>query len=286
MMATAFMGYVLPWGQMSYWAAQVITGFFTAFPLIGDGLKEWLLGGFAPGNATLNRFFSLHFLLPFVILGVVILHVWALHIPGSSNPTGVEVKTAGDTVPFHPYYTAKDGWTVALFMVIYGIFVFYMPNVLGHPDNYIPANPMQTPAHIVPEWYFWPFYAILRSFTQDLLFIPGKLMGVLAMFAAILVWFIMPWLDKSPVRSASFRPLYRKFFWALVIDVIVLGYCGVQAAEQPYILIAQLATIYYFAHFFIIVPLVSSIERPDPLPFSITEAVLGNDGQAVLTAKS
>ena len=286
MMATAFMGYVLPWGQMSYWAAQVITGFFTAFPLIGDGLKEWLLGGFAPGNATLNRFFSLHFLLPFVILGVVILHVWALHIPGSSNPTGVEVKTAGDTVPFHPYYTAKDGWTVALFMVIYGIFVFYMPNVLGHPDNYIPANPMQTPAHIVPEWYFWPFYAILRSFTQDLLFIPGKLMGVLAMFAAILVWFIMPWLDKSPVRSASFRPLYRKFFWALVIDVIVLGYCGVQAAEQPYILIAQLATIYYFAHFFIIVPLVSSIERPDPLPFSITEAVLGNDEQAVLTAKS
>ena len=286
MMATAFMGYVLPWGQMSYWAAQVITGFFTAFPIIGDGLKEWLLGGFAPGNATLNRFFSLHFLLPFVILGVVILHVWALHIPGSSNPTGVEVKTAGDTVPFHPYYTAKDGWTVALFMVIYGIFVFYMPNVLGHPDNYIPANPMQTPAHIVPEWYFWPFYAILRSFTQDLLFIPGKLMGVLAMFAAILVWFIMPWLDKSPVRSASFRPLYRKFFWVLVADVLLLGYCGVQAAEQPYILIAQLATIYYFAHFFIIVPLVSSIERPDPLPFSITEAVLGDDGQAVLTAKS
>ena len=286
MMATAFMGYVLPWGQMSYWAAQVITGFFTAFPIIGDGLKEWLLGGFAPDNATLNRFFSLHFLLPFVILGVVILHVWALHIPGSSNPTGVEVKAASDTVPFHPYYTAKDGWTVALFMVIYGIFVFYMPNALGHPDNYIPANPMQTPAHIVPEWYFWPFYAILRSFTQDLLFIPGKLMGVLAMFAAILVWFIMPWLDKSPVRSASYRPLYRKFFWALVADVLLLGYCGVQSAEQPYILISQLATIYYFAHFFIIVPLVSSIERPKPLPFSITEAVLGDDQQAVLTAKS
>ena len=285
MMATAFMGYVLPWGQMSYWAAQVITGFFTAFPLIGDGLKEWLLGGFAPDNATLNRFFSLHFLLPFVILGVVILHIWSLHIPGSSNPTGVEVKTKADTVPFHPYYTAKDGWTVGVFMVIYGLFVFYMPNAMGHPDNYIPANPMQTPAHIVPEWYFWPFYAILRSFTQDLLFIPGKLMGVLAMFAAILVWFFMPWLDKSPVRSAKFRPLYRKFFWALVIDVLVLGYCGVSPPEQPYILLAQLATIYYFAHFFIIVPIVSSIERPEPLPFSITDAVLGHDGQAAPAAK-
>ena len=285
MMATAFMGYVLPWGQMSYWAAQVITGFFTAFPLIGDGLKEWLLGGFAPDNATLNRFFSLHFLLPFVILGVVILHIWSLHIPGSSNPTGVEVKTKADTVPFHPYYTAKDGWTVGLFMVIYGLFVFYMPNSMGHPDNYIPANPMQTPAHIVPEWYFWPFYAILRSFTQPLLFIPGKLMGVLAMFASILVWFFMPWLDKSPVRSAKFRPLYRKFFWALVLDVLVLGYCGVSPPEQPYILLAQLATIYYFAHFFIIVPIVSSIERPEPLPFSITEAVLGHDGQAALAAK-
>ena len=216
---------------------------------------------------------------------MVILHIWSLHIPGSSNPTGVEVKGKSDTVPFHPYYTAKDGWTVGLFMVIYGLFVFYMPNTLGHPDNYIPANPMQTPAHIVPEWYFWPFYAILRSFTQPLLFIPGKLMGVLAMFAAILVWFIMPWLDRSPVRSAKFRPLYRKFFWALVIDVLVLGYCGVQAPEQPFILLAQIATIYYFAHFFIIVPLVSSIERPEPLPFSITEAVLGHDGQAALAAK-
>ena len=188
-------------------------------------------------------------------------------------------------MPFHPYYTAKDGWTVGLFMVIFGLFVFYIPNSMGHPDNYIPANPMVTPAHIVPEWYFWPFYAILRSFTQPLLFIPGKLMGVLAMFAAILVWFIMPWLDRSPVRSAKFRPLYRKFFWALVVDVLVLGYCGVSPPEQPYILLAQLATIYYFAHFFIIVPLVSSIERPEPLPFSITEAVLGHDGQAALAAK-
>jgi ubiquinol-cytochrome c reductase cytochrome b subunit len=284
MMATAFMGYVLPWGQMSFWGAQVITGLFGAIPLVGEPLQQWLLGGFSPDNATLTRFFSLHFLLPFVILGVVILHVWALHIPGSSNPTGVEVKDKSDTVPFYPYYVAKDGWTVGLFMVIYTAFVFFMPNALGHPDNYIPANPMQTPAHIVPEWYFWPFYAILRAFTQDFLFFPAKLLGVLAMFAAILVWFILPWLDKSPVRSATFRPLYRKFFWVLVADVVVLGYCGGAAAEEPFVMISQIASAYYFLHFFVIVPIVSSIERPDPLPFSITESVLGTDGQAKLGA--
>lgn len=285
MMATAFMGYVLPWGQMSYWAAQVITGLFGSIPLIGDPLKEWLLGGFAPGNATLNRFFSLHFLLPFVILGVVILHIWALHIPGSSNPTGVEVKSESDTVPFYPYYVGKDGWTIGLFMLIYSAFLFFMPNALGHPDNYIPANPMQTPAHIVPEWYFWPFYAILRSFTQNFLIFDAKLLGVLAMFAAILVWFFLPWLDRSPVRSATYRPLYRKFFWVLVIDVLILGYLGGAPAEQPYVLVSQLATIYYFLHFLVIVPIVSSIERPDPLPFSITESVLGSDGAAKLEAQ-
>lgn len=285
MMATAFMGYVLPWGQMSYWAAQVITGLFSAIPLIGDPLKEWLLGGFAPDNATLNRFFSLHFLLPFVILGVVILHVWSLHIPGSSNPTGVEVKSESDTVPFYPYFVAKDGWTIGVFMIVYGMFVFFMPNALGHPDNYIPANPMQTPAHIVPEWYFWPFYAILRSFTQNFLIFDAKLLGVMAMFAAILVWFFLPWLDKSPVRSATYRPLYRKFFWVLVIDVLILGYLGGAPAEQPYVLISQLATMYYFLHFLVIVPIVSSIERPDPLPFSITEAVLGHDRAAAPDAQ-
>ena len=286
MMATAFMGYVLPWGQMSFWGAQVITGLFSAIPLVGDPLREWLLGGFAPDNAALNRFFSLHFLLPFVILGVVILHIWALHINGSTNPTGVEVKTKSDTVPFYPYYTAKDGWTVGLFMLIYSAFVFFMPNALGHPDNYIPANPMQTPAHIVPEWYFWPFYAILRAFTVDFLIVPAKLMGVLAMFSAILVWFFLPWLDKSPVRSAKFRPLYRKFFWVLVLDVAVLAYCGGAPAEEPFVMISQIASLYYFLHFFVIVPIVSSIERPDPLPFSITESVLGHDGQAALGAKA
>jgi ubiquinol-cytochrome c reductase cytochrome b subunit len=285
MMATAFMGYVLPWGQMSYWAAQVITGLFGSIPLIGDPLKEWLLGGYAPGNATLNRFFSLHYLLPFVILGVIILHLWALHIPGSSNPTGVEVKSESDTVPFFPYFIAKDGWTIGLFMVIFSAFVFFMPNALGHPDNYIPANPMQTPAHIVPEWYFWPFYAILRAFTQNFLFFEAKLLGVLAMFASILVWFFLPWLDKSPVRSATYRPLYRKFFWVLVADVLLLGWLGGMPAEQPYVLLSQLGTIYYFLHFLVIVPLVSSFERPEPLPFSITESVLGHDGQAKLGGK-
>lgn len=285
MMATAFMGYVLPWGQMSFWGAQVITGLFGAIPLIGEPIQHWLLGGFAPDNAALNRFFSLHFLLPFVILGVVILHVWSLHIPGSSNPTGVEVKDKSDTVPFHPYYTAKDGWTVGLFMVLYSAVVFFAPNMLGHPDNYIPANPMQTPAHIVPEWYFWPFYAILRAFTQDFLFMPAKLMGVLAMFAAILVWFFLPWLDRSPVRSANYRPLYRKFFYALVVAMAVLFYCGGAPAEEPYVMLSQIAALYYFAHFLIIVPIVSSIERPDPLPYSITESVLG-PSTALGTAKA
>jgi len=287
MMATAFMGYVLPWGQMSYWGAQVITGLFGAIPLVGEPIQHWLLGGFAPDNATLNRFFSLHFLLPFVILGVVILHVWALHIPGSSNPTGVEVKSESDTLPFFPYFVAKDGWTIGLFLVILSAFVFFMPNALGHPDNYIPANPMQTPAHIVPEWYFWPFYAILRAFTVDLLFIPAKLMGVLAMFSAILVWFFLPWLDRSPVRSGTYRPVFKKFFWfGLIPTMAVLFYCGGAPAAEPYVMISQVATMYYFAHFLIILPIVSAIERPDPLPFSITEAVLGKDSAALLPPKA
>ena len=285
MMATAFMGYVLPWGQMSFWGAQVITGLFSAIPLVGDGLHTWLLGGFAPDNATLNRFYSLHFLLPFVILGVVILHIWALHIPGSSNPTGVEVKTESDTVPFHPYYTSKDGFGLGVFLILYCAVLFFGPNALGHPDNFIPANPMQTPAHIVPEWYFWPFYAILRAFTQNFFFIPAKLMGVLAMFSAILVWFFLPWLDKSPVRSGHFRPTFRKFYYLLVVDLLVLGYCGGKPAEEPYVMISQIAAAYYFLHFLVILPIVSLTETPDALPFSITEAVLGVDEAAALAAE-
>ncbi|MET0308031.1 MAG: cytochrome b/b6 [Sphingomonas sp.] len=277
-MATAFMGYVLPWGQMSFWGAQVITGFFSAIPVVGDWIRIWLLGGYAPDDAALNRFFSLHYLLPFVILGAVILHIWALHIPGSSNPTGVEVKGEQDTVPFHPYYTAKDGFGVGVFMIVFSILIFFLPDYLGHPDNYIPANPLSTPAHIVPEWYFWPFYAILRAFTADFI-LPAKLWGVLAMFGSILILFFLPWLDKSPVRSGHYRPMYRVAFWILVLDVLILGYCGGSPAEPVYVILSQICGAYYFAHFLIIVPIISRLERPKPLPNSITEAVLAKHGE-------
>ena len=277
MMATAFMGYVLPWGQMSFWGAQVITGFFSAIPLVGENIRIWLLGGYAPDDAALNRFFSLHYLLPFVILGVIILHIWALHIPGSNNPTGVEVKEEQDTVPFHPYYTAKDGFGLGVFLIVFSTILFFFPNMLGHPDNYIPANSLSTPAHIVPEWYFWPFYAILRAFTTDFI-LPAKLWGVLAMFGSILLLFFLPWLDTSPVRSSNYRPTYRLFFWILVIDVLILGWCGGSPAEPFYVIISQIAAAYYFAHFLIILPIISATERPLPLPGSITEAVLAGKG--------
>ncbi|MDV3455491.1 cytochrome b/b6 [Sphingomonas sp. HF-S4] len=282
LMATAFMGYVLPWGQMSFWGAQVITGFFSAIPVVGEWIRVWLLGGYAPDDATLNRFFSLHYLLPFVIAGAVILHIWALHIPGSSNPTGVEVKGEQDTVPFHPYYTAKDGFGVGVFLIVFSTLIFFYPDLLGHPDNYIPANPLSTPAHIVPEWYFWPFYAILRAFTADFI-IPAKLWGVLAMFGSILLLFFLPWLDKSPVRSANFRPAYRIAFWILVLDVLILGYCGGSAATPAVVITSQVTAAYYFAHFLIIVPIISRLERPKPLPNSITEAVLGDKGGSRMT---
>jgi ubiquinol-cytochrome c reductase cytochrome b subunit len=279
MMATAFMGYVLPWGQMSFWGAKVITGLFSAIPLVGTTIQQWLLGGFAPDDAALNRFFSLHYLLPFVILGTIILHIWALHIPGSSNPTGVDVKGPQDTVPFHPYYTAKDGFGLGIFLIVFTALMFFAPNALGHAVNYVPANPLSTPSHIVPEWYFWPFYAILRAFTSDFFWIPAKLLGVLAMFGAILLLFFLPWLDTSPVRSGHYRPVFKKFFWVLVVDVLVLGYCGGSAAAEPYVMISQIATAYYFAHFLIILPLVSMLERPLPLPNSITESVLHGEAQ-------
>jgi ubiquinol-cytochrome c reductase cytochrome b subunit len=277
MMATAFMGYVLPWGQMSFWGAQVITGFFSAIPVVGESLRIWLLGGYAPDNAALNRFFSLHYLLPFVTAGVVILKIWALHIPGSSNPTGVEVKAEQDTVPFHPYYTAKDGVGVGVFFLIFAFFIFFQPNLLGHPDNYIEANPLSTPAHIVPEWYFLPFYAILKSFTADFI-LDAKLWGVLAMFASILLLFFLPWIDRSPVRSANYRPTYRWFLIVLLVDIILLGYVGGAEATPVNVMLGQIATMYYFAHFLIILPLVSMSERPRALPNSITEAVLDKHG--------
>ncbi|QKS01781.1 cytochrome b [Sphingomonas sp. CL5.1] len=278
MMATAFMGYVLPWGQMSFWGAQVITGFFSAIPGVGETVRIWLLGGFAPDNAALNRFFSLHYLLPFVIAAVIILHIWALHIPGSNNPTGVDVKGEQDTVPFHPYYTAKDGVGVGAFFLVFALLVFFSPNLLGHPDNYIEANPLSTPAHIVPEWYFLPFYAILKSFTFNFLWIPAKLWGVLAMFGSILLLFFLPWLDSSPVRSANYRPTYRWFLLVLLIDVLVLGYVGGAEPIARNVIMGQIASIYYFAHFLIILPWVARSERPRPLPNSITEAVLAKHG--------
>jgi ubiquinol-cytochrome c reductase cytochrome b subunit len=250
--------------------------------VVGEWIRVWLLGGYAPDDAALNRFFSLHYLLPFVIAGAVILHIWALHIPGSSNPTGVEVKGEQDTVPFHPYYTAKDGFGVGVFMIVFAILIFFLPDFLGHPDNYIPANPLSTPAHIVPEWYFWPFYAILRAFTADFI-IPAKLWGVIAMFGSILILFFLPWLDKSPVRSANFRPAYRVAFWVLVVDVLVLGYCGGSAATPGIVVLSQITAMYYFAHFLIIVPIISRLERPKPLPNSITEAVLGDKGGSRMT---
>jgi len=276
MMATAFMGYVLPWGQMSFWGATVITNLFSAIPIFGEGIVTWLWGGFSVDNPTLARFFSLHYLLPFVIVGVVVLHVLALHQFGSNNPLGIDRKSPKDSIPFHPYYTVKDLFGLGVFLIAFAVFVFYFPNMLGHPDNYIEADPLVTPAHIVPEWYFLPFYAILRAITFDILFIPAKLGGVIAMFGAIAVLFILPWLDRSPVRSARFRPIYKWFFWVLVADCVLLGYLGAKPAEGIYVVLALLGTIYYFFHFLILLPLLGSIERPKPLPASISEPVLGS----------
>jgi len=271
MMATGFMGYVLPWGQMSFWGATVITSLFSAIPFVGDTITTWLWGGFAVDNPTLNRFFSLHYLLPFMIAGVVVLHIWALHVPGSNNPAGLDVKTPKDTLPFHPYFTIKDGFGLACFLIFFSWFVFYVPNYLGHADNYIEANPMQTPAHIVPEWYYLPFYAILRS-------IPSKLGGVIAMFGAILVFAFLPWLDTSRVRSAAYRPVYRFFFWVFVACVLLLGYIGSRPPEGGAVLAGRLLTAYYFIYFLVILPLIGLFETPRELPASIADAVLGKQG--------
>ena len=267
MMATAFMGYVLPWGQMSFWGATVITNLFSAIPFVGESIVVFLWGGFSVDNPTLNRFFSLHYLMPFLIAGVVVLHIVALHRFGSNNPIGIDAKGPQDTISFHPYYTIKDTVGIAMFLLLLAVAVFFFPNAMGHPDNYIPANPMQTPAHIVPEWYFLPFYAILRA-------VPDKLGGVLLMFSAIFVLFVLPWLDRSPVRSARFRPVFRIFFWLLFIDCILLGYLGGMPAEGIYVLLSRLATAWYFLHFLVILPMLSVFETTKPLPKSISEPVL------------
>jgi len=267
-MATAFMGYVLPWGQMSFWGATVITNLFSAIPLVGDTIVTWLWGGFAVANPTLNRFYALHYLLPFVIVGVVVLHIWALHIHGSNNPLGIDTKGPQDKIPFHPYYTVKDAFGLAVFMIVYLGFVFFAPNFFGDVDNYIQANPLQTPPHIVPEWYFLPYYAILRS-------IPNKLAGVIAMFSSILILLILPWLDTSRVRSGRFRPVFKWFFWIFTVDAFALGYVGAHPPEGWYLVLGRVATIWYFFHFIILLPLLGWFERPLPLPTSISEPVLG-----------
>ena len=267
MMATAFMGYVLPWGQMSYWGATVITNLFSAIPLVGESIVTWLWGGFSVDNPTLNRFFSLHYLLPFVLVGVVFLHVAALHITGSNNPLGIDVKGPQDTLPFHPYYTIKDSVGMCVFLLVFAILVFFFPNFLGDPNNFIPANPLQTPSDIVPEWYFLPFYAILRA-------VPNKLGGVLMMFGSIAVLFVLPWLDTSPVRSARFRPLYRPFIAVLVLAVVALGFVGAHKPEGIWVVIGRVATTYYFLHFLVILPILGRLERPLPLPESISRPVI------------
>ncbi len=267
MMATAFMGYVLPWGQMSYWGATVITNLFSAIPLVGEGIVTWLWGGFSVDNPTLNRFYSLHYLMPFMITGVVFLHIVALHITGSNNPLGIDVKSPQDTLPFHPYYTAKDSVGVCVYLLVFAGLVFFAPNFLNHPDNYIPANPLVTPAHIVPEWYFLPYYAILRS-------VPDKLGGVILMFSAIAVLFVLPWLDTSPVRSARFRPIYKQLIWVLVVSFLLLGVAGAKPPEGIWVVIGRVCTAYYFLHFLVILPILGKLERPLPLPESIARPVI------------
>ena len=290
MMATGFLGYTLPWGQMSFWGATVITNFFSAIPVVGPSVTEWLWGSFAVDNATLQRFFSLHYLFPFVIAGVVVLHVWALHVPGNNNPLGIDTKGPADTVPFHPYYTAKDLFALVVFVLFFSYFIFFDPNALGHTDNYIPANRLVTPQHIVPEWYYLPFYAILRS-------VPDKLLGVILMFGAIFVWAFLPWLDTSRVRSAKFRPIFKQLFWILMVVIFILGFLGAQTADDSNVvafgmefpigklLLAQLCTLYYFVHFLVLMPAIGLIETPLPVPESIAKAVLAkNSGSAAVPA--
>ncbi|PLS23052.1 cytochrome b [Neptunicoccus cionae] len=275
MMATGFLGYVLPWGQMSFWGATVITGLFGAIPGIGEILQTWLLGGPSVDNATLNRFFSLHYLLPFVIAGLVIVHIWAFHTTGNNNPTGVEVRRTSkadaekDTVPFWPYFVIKDLFALVVILAIFMAVVGFMPNYLGHPDNYIEANPLVTPAHIVPEWYYLPFYAILRAITFDVLFLDAKFLGVLAMFGSIAVMALAPWTDTSSVRSGRYRPSFKWWFWVLALDFMVLMWCGSQPAEGLIPTISLIGAIYWFAYFLVILPLLGVLEKPLPQPETI-----------------
>src|SRR3984893_15560557 len=276
MIMAGFMGYVLVWGQMSFWAATVITNLFSAIPVVGDSWVSWLWGGYPVGNPPLNRFYVLHYLLPFVIAGVVVLHVWALHMVGQNNPTGIEPKTEKDVVAFTPYATIKDLFGTSCFMIFFAWFIFYMPNYLGDADNYIPANPGVTPAHIVPEWYYLPFYAILRS-------IPNKLAGVIVMFSSIILLVFLPWLDTAKTKSSKYRPLAKQFFWIFVIVAVLLGYLGAQPPEGIYVIAGRVLTFCYFAYFLIVLPLLSRIENPRPVPNSIADDVLAKSGKAMVS---
>ena len=288
MMGTAFMGYVLPWGQMSFHGTAVITGLFGAIPFIGEAIQTWLLGASAVGQPALNRFFSLHYLLPFILAGLTIVHIWAFHSTGNNNPTGVEVRRGSkeeaekDTLPFWPYFVIKDLFALAVILTIFVAIVGFMPNYLGHPDNYIEANPLATPAHIVPEWYFLPFYAILRAFTADVWavqfvqfitfgIVDAKFFGVLAMFGAIAVMALAPWLDTSKVRSGRYRPMFKWWFALLVVDFVVLMWVGAQSTEFPFDWISLIASTYWFAYFLVILPLLGLIEKPLPQPSTIEE---------------
>jgi ubiquinol-cytochrome c reductase cytochrome b/c1 subunit len=278
MMATAFMGYVLPWGQMSFWGAKVITNLFSAIPFVGDTVTTWLWGGYSVDNPTLNRFFSLHYLLPFVLVGIVILHIWALHVTGNNNPTGISVKGPQDTVPFHPYYTMKDAFAILVFFIFYGLFVFYGPNYMGDAVNYVPADPLVTPAHIKPEWYYLPFYAILRA-------VPDKLLGVIAMFSSILILLALPWLDTSKVRSGNYRPIFKGFFWVFALVCVALGYIGSKPPEGAYVLWGRIFAAYYFLHFIVILPLLGLLETPRALPASISDSVLAKRKPVLMPAE-
>ncbi|WP_460273064.1 cytochrome b [Celeribacter sp. ULVN23_4] len=315
MMATGFMGYVLPWGQMSFWGATVITGLFGAIPWIGEPIQTWLLGGPAVDNATLNRFFSLHYLLPFVIAGLVIVHIWAFHHTGNNNPAGIDVRKGSkaeaekDTLPFWPYFVIKDLFALGVVLIAFFAIVGFMPNYLGHPDNYIEANPLSTPAHIVPEWYFLPFYAILRAFTADVWlvqvvsFITGgivdaKFFGVLAMFGAIIAMALVPWTDTSSVRSGKYRPMFKVAYWLLVFFFFGLTWAGAQGTDLIMIGVldghpvfmhalsgadfdntigmsapgfALIGSAYWFGYFFVILPLLGVIEKPLPMPATIED---------------
>ncbi len=269
MMVTAFLGYTLPWGQMSYWAATVITNLFSAIPFVGEGIKTWLLGDYTVGNATLNRFYALHYVLPFVIFGVVALHVAAVHVHGSNNPDGIDIKTPKDTVNFFPHMLIKDTLAFCVFGIIISAVIFFGPNMMAEVDNYIPADPLVTPAHIVPNWYLAPFYAILRA-------IPDKLGGVVLMFGAILVLFFLPWLDKSKVRSCSYRPIYKWLTILFFINFFILGYVGLKPAVGLYLLIARVGVVYYFSYFLILAPFVHRFEKTQVLPDSISDVYSGN----------